>query len=230
MVKYLLLLLLSVPAFATEPLRVAVIDTGLDLNDTRFTSHLCSSGHWDFISRSNKIFDINGHGTHVAGLIQQYAKDSNYCLIILKYYSEFNTTEQNIINSIKAFRRAAELKVDIVNYSAGGSVANASEENILFTNSQITYIVAAGNENKKLDCKVNSFYPGCYNLPNVINVGCLIKSKVRCEFSNYGPLVKAWELGYNISSTLPDNKTGKMSGTSMSTAIYTGKFIYAKFH
>jgi hypothetical protein len=61
-------------SWGAEPVRVAVIDTGLNLKDSRFT-HLCKDGHYDLSDTS--IEDTEGHGTHIASLIQKYAGDSN---------------------------------------------------------------------------------------------------------------------------------------------------------
>ena len=58
---------LAILTASTLPLRVAVIDTGLDLSDKRFSSRLCKEGHEDFTHTT--IEDKSGHGTHVVGLI-----------------------------------------------------------------------------------------------------------------------------------------------------------------
>lgn len=50
------------------------------------------------------------------------------------------------------------------------------------------------------------------------------------HYSNHGKIVNALEEGSNIESTLPNNTYGRMTGTSMSTAIHTGKYIYEITH
>ena len=65
----------------SKTLVVAVIDTGIDAQ--AFNRHvLCKTGHKDFTGTG--IQDRHGHGTHISGLIDQYAKsiflgkDKNY--------------------------------------------------------------------------------------------------------------------------------------------------------
>jgi hypothetical protein len=100
-ISIICLILYSMIAIAgpSHKIVVAVVDTGLDpelMND----SSICPDGHKDFTGQG--LQDINGHGTHISYLIDQYAKNfillkdgdssklksikSNYCQIILKYY------------------------------------------------------------------------------------------------------------------------------------------------
>lgn len=235
MIKYLSLFLLLNTCFASETLRVAVIDTGLDLEDPRFIGLFCDNGTSSLDFTGTTLKDKNNHGTHVTGLIKQYAKDSNYCLIIIKFYSEYGTSYLN-----RSIEYAIEQKASIINISAGGRSFDEVEYNLIKNSPNITYVVAAGNEGENLDCNVKTNYLTCYKLPNVISVGCLDKNQNRCPTSNYGKYVKTYELGQNVYSTFPiktyDVKTreckemGYISGTSQSTAIHTGKLIYQRTH
>lgn len=216
----LLLLLLSHLAYA-DPIRVGVIDTGLNLADPRFRSVLCEQGHRDFTGEGIK--DLDGHGTHVAGLIKQYAGNVSYCMVIIKFYTANNP---NVGSFQTALQWAVDLKLDYINVSVDGSGSSENELKIL-KNSKSTFIVAAGNQNIDLD--VSCSYPACYNLPNMIVVGALKKDgsgKAAC--SNYGKLVKVWEIGEKVISTLPGGTTGPLTGTSMATAVHTGKLVYEK--
>lgn len=218
---FLLLLLISNLSLAKEPVRVGVLDTGLDLNDKRFTSHLCSTGHRDFTGEG--IEDTHFHGTHVTGLIVKYAKQSNYCLIILKFYSKNQPEHVNFQNLIKAFVYIKENKIDIVNYSGGGKGSVEEEYLAVKTNNHTLFFVAAGNDNLNID--IVGYYPASYNLSHVRVVGSIDRLNKKSSFSNYGKVVKYWEQGESIFSTLPNNRWGFMSGTSMSTASATGKYL-----
>lgn len=236
MIRYLFLLLSLNTCFASEMLRVAVIDTGLDLKDSRFSYLLCDEGNTSksFVTDAS-IKDDHGHGTHIAGLIKSFAGDSQFCFIIIKYYSEANPGLLNLKNEITSIRWAIEQKVDIINISAGGPEISKTEENLIKRNPKITFIVAAGNDKEKLDCVKKAYYPACYNYLNLISVGCL-----DCESSNFGLKIKAWEFGNNIYSTYPKNLQcnldtkecgmAYMTGTSQATAIHTGKLIYKRTH
>jgi subtilisin family serine protease len=230
--KLLLLLLLSTSCFAgnyCHKIRVAVVDTGLDLEDPRFKDHLCKTDHKDFTGTG--IRDVNGHGTHIAGIIQQYAKDSNYCLLIYKYYLESASGKQNLDNEVRALEEATKNKVDIVNFSGGGPESSETEYDVIDQNPQITFVVAAGNEHENIDLPGNGYYPASYDLDNIVSVGNIDKYGVKTKSSNWGSRI-VWENGENVFSTIPCRIyrsklacNAYMSGTSMSTAVWTGKLV-----
>lgn len=235
MYKYLLFLL-CFNCLAAEPIRVAIIDTGLDIKDPRFSHLICDEG------TTSKSFvpdvslkDTNGHGTHVAGLIKLNAEDSSFCFIILKYYLDSSSGTLNLKREVQAVKWAINNKASIINISGGGPETNKDEENLIKNNPKITFIVAAGNENQELNCVNKNFYPACYNYPNLISVGC-----IDCLTTNYGEKIKAWESGNNLYSTVPKNIACSifakvcgmlyMTGTSQATAVHTGKLIYQRTH
>jgi major intracellular serine protease len=223
-----LLLAFTISSYADTQIRIGVLDTGLDLKDPRFEQHLCKDGHNDFTEKGME--DVNGHGTHVAGLITQYAKGANFCLVILKYYHD--TDDQNSLTAYRtALSKINSLKLDFVNYSSGGIGVDLFESENIKKNKQITFVVAAGNDNKNLDVEV--YYPASYNFKNIVVVGALGIDNKKLEMSNYGKLIDYWDIGENVYSTLPKGRMGWLNGTSMSTAIRTGKLVkekYAKSH
>lgn len=215
-----------------RPLRVAVIDTGLNLKDPRFERLICKdANHWNFTNNSRNTKDRIGHGTHVAGLIKKYAGDANYCFMIYNYFSPEDTANTNIDNLVKAFKQAIRDKADIINYSGGGTDFSKEEMQVLKIAEQrkILIVVAAGNN--YLNLNTSNFYPASYSYSNLVVVGNLSKningSCYKNETSSYGNKV-VWELGTDIESTLPNRKTGLLSGTSQATAIRTGKIISGK--
>lgn len=202
--------------------RVAILDSGLDLSDPRFTTHLCPSGHKNFVP-TEKIDDIQGHGTHIAGIIKKFANKSNYCLLIYKYYSDSANGSQNMSREVAALQEAIKNKADIVNLSGGGPEFDEDEYSIIKNNPQVTFVVAAGNKSKNLDIPGNEYYPASYWLKNEFIVGAGDYSE-----SNYGSKV-LHEPGFEVLSTLPytvePSGMGYVSGSSMSTARYTGKLV-----
>lgn len=230
--KLLFLILLSFliyPNKATTrhlPIRVAILDTGLDLKDPRFKNILCPTGHKDFTGLG--FYDHHGHGTHVAGLIKKYAHDSNYCIIILKYTDVNVDSEIAFSSALQALTELNKIKADIVNFSGGGTISSATEFSII-KNSKQKFIVAAGNDGRSLDTGKYHYYPASYNLPNITIVGSLNSDKEKSDSSNYGDKV-VWEIGEDVLSTLPNGEEGYKSGTSMACAIRTGKTIYEMSH
>lgn len=217
-------LLFSYPSQAKQ-LRVAVVDTGMDLKDPRFKGVLCPSGHKNFTDEpwENSL----PHGIHVAGLIKQHAKKSNYCLIIIKVFSRVSTGRQDAIRTAQGLYYAGFLEVDAVNYSGGGSTFYEPEYTVIKENPGVLFIVAAGNEGKDLDINGNNYYPASYSkyLNNVFVVGNLEQDGKRHFTSNYGNVVKFWNVGTNLISFGPNGTLLKMTGSSQSTAVQTGKYI-----
>lgn len=202
-------------------LKVAVIDTGLDLSDPRFSKVLCADGHKDFTGTGIK--DVHGHGTHVAGLIKTYAAESKgYCLVILKYWVDGMPAGQSNIKTVEAIREATRIGARIINYSSNGKEFSEPEYLAIRAFSG-AFVVAAGNEGEDLDLSPN--YPASYRLLSMIVVGALGENGKRLRSSNYGTPVTTWETGENVLSYLPGGKSGFMSGTSMATGVATGKLI-----
>jgi len=226
-----LLFLLITPAIAKvykDPVKVALVDTGLDLNDPRLKDHLCLTGHKDFTG--DGLRDTNGHGTHLAGLIQQYAGEGNYCLLIYKYYSSNADGYTNLTNEIRSFREAIKNGATLINLSGGGPSFSRQEYNVIHDNQKVTFIVAAGNEGENIETQEGGFYPASFFLKNEIIVGNLDKDGYRAPSSNWAYNQISWEIGQNVLSDLPDDTMGRMSGTSQATAIHTGKILKRILH
>jgi subtilisin len=222
-------------------IKVAVIDTGFDfqskwkkLPKDLSIPKMCGDGHKDF-TKTN-INDQHGHGTHVMGLIAKYAKNSNYCIVSIKYYDENASSEENFDRSIEALNYTLSIDVDIINYSGGGPMENEKEYDILkkLIRNDVKVVVSAGNDGANISKYENAYYPASYSKKiskefkdkrTVIVVGNIKKDKKRLPSSNYGDIVNFWEIGYKVLSLLPKNSTGYMTGTSQSTAIKTGKII-----
>ena len=221
-----LLLLLAPLKALSKTLVVAVIDTGVDQS----VGHLCKMGHKDFSGTG--LSDTHGHGTHIAGLISKYAGNSNtYCIVNIKFYSEFATGEQNLRAMKNSIRYAVDIKADYINISGGGVQSDSEESSLIKSalNKGIHVVVAAGNEAHDLDRDCN-YYPACYDkrltvVGNLSDQRSFSPSYNRAPSSNYGHIVNRWEVGTNVDSNLPHGKHGTLTGTSQATAIATGKLL-----
>ena len=237
----LLLALISSISFA-KTIRVAVVDTGLDIKNS--DAPLCKTGHRDFTGTG--LMDRQGHGTHISDVIDQYAKGvvrtkdvyapygfkarnggMHYCQIIIKYYNdETSTGRQNVLRSTKALAYAASLNVDFINYSSGGGEVVLGERAAILRalRKNITIVAAAGNDGRNLDIQGNTYYPAMYSR-QVISVGNRTSMGFVNSTSNYGKAVVAWEVGTAILAKLPNGQFGYLSGTSQAAAVHTGKLI-----
>lgn len=218
---------------------VAVIDTGLD-SSLMHKPWICKDGNKDFTGTSLK--DNHGHGTHIAGLVEQYAKNKilgkstlkeldvessvDFCIMILKFYDPASKLDF-IDTSNQALEWALLQKVDVINYSGGGVSFSRKEHDIVqrIIKAGIKIVAAAGNERSNID--VNKFYPAMHDPKNIIIVGNLVSAHSRAiaTSSNYGKSVNAWEVGTNVISRSPGGTVNLMSGTSQSAAIKSGKIV-----
>ena len=250
MKKTKVILALSTILFASsiciaKPIIVAVIDTGI-ASDLKGANFLCKMGHKDFTGTG--IEDHHGHGTHISGLIDQYAKDIvfkspfkirentntiekllstkiDYCQVIIKYYDPAAKVDNN--RYVKALQYAINLKVDIINYSGGGTNYVKEEEFLIkkALRMGIKVVVAAGNEYSNIDKSGKCYYPACLD-PRLYVVGNLSENLSRTPSSNYGTKVNTWLVGTNKMSLLPDHRIGRMTGTSQSAAVKTGMMVH----
>lgn len=165
--------------------------------------------------------DTHGHGTNIVGIIDGYVSKSkvDYCIVVVKYYSSKQSGNENLEASVKALNYAANLKVDYINYSGGGVEFSGEEYKSVkrFLDQGGRFIAAAGNENSNLD--LSSYYPAMYD-SRIIIVGNLTAHGVRSVLSNYGSVVKRWEVGEDIEAYRI-----VLSGTSQATAVATGKIV-----
>ena len=203
-------------------LHVAVIDTGLDLNDSRLKDKLCKTGHKDFTGEG--LVDLNGHGTHIVGLIERYAESANYCLVIYKYFATGSNAKYNAKHEVDAIAEAVKNHVDVVNISSGGPEFIKREYDLIRFHPRTTFVVAAGNKGHDLDRDCN-YYPACYLLDNEKIVGNITETGEMVPSSNYGRMLSATEIGDNVLSTAPNGEMKHITGTSQATAIATGKLI-----
>lgn len=69
---------------SAAPVRIAVLDTGLDRSHPDFEAQEGRiRGTKSFISdcrQEDDVFDCCGHGTHVAGLLLDFAPDAELCI------------------------------------------------------------------------------------------------------------------------------------------------------
>ena len=205
-----------------QMLRIGVVDSGLNLSDSRLNKHLCPSGHIDFTGEG--IADTDGHGTAMVGLIESNARDGDYCLVIYKYYSRSAPATISLAREIEALEQATSDGVKIVNLSSSGAGFNEREYLAIRDNPSTIFVVAAGNEGLNLDVSGNEVYPASYFLKNEIVVKDVDSNNVKVSYSNYSKNIKASEVGENVLVYTPGGLE-TMSGTSCSTAIHTGKMI-----
>lgn len=241
---------------------VAVIDTGIDSAHPDLRTQLWhntkegviadgvdndGNGYvddaigYDFVNHDSdpNDDDVDGHGTHVAGLIAAEGNNSigtsgvawRGSIMALKILDRDGYGET--AHEIEAIRYAVDNGARIINMSLGSGcgdeASNAEYEAIRYARDKgILVMVAAGNDTCNTD--VTPTYPAAHPLDNILAVGATNRSGDAAWFSNYGASsVHLSAPGEDIFSTIPISKGsyGLMSGTSMATPIVSGSAVLA---
>ncbi|HET9310766.1 MAG TPA: S8 family peptidase [Actinomycetota bacterium] len=241
---------------------IAIIDTGAqaahpDLNDNLWTNTEETPGNnvdddgnghkddvygWDFVGNKATPSDVDGHGTHVAGIAAAEWNNneggSGVCpecsLMILKAGTGADGFKSSDV--VAAIRYAADNGADVINLSIGGPQWGKAERNALkYAIGKGSLIVAAaGNEDRNNDTidystvpifgvPFGPSYPASYDLPGLISVAASTPGDGYASFSNVGRYsVDLAAPGVDIVSTVPTSAYLEMSGTSMSSPFVAG--------
>ena len=198
-----------------------VIDTGIDYTHPQFGSR----AYIGTDTTGGNGFDCNGHGTHVAGTIGSatYGVAKNVRMFGVRVLNCGGSgTWSGVINGINwvtwhrtygPFRNSPA----VANMSLGGG-ANLAVD-LAVRNSiraRITYTIAAGNSNS------DAWHFSPARVTEAITVGATDRYDWRAGFSNYGSALDLFAPGVDVVSTLPYNRIGSLSGTSMAAPHAAG--------
>ena len=213
------------PGATGKGVTIAVVDTGIDYNHSEFKGRIGAG--YDFIDGDSIAEDANGHGTHIAGTIAA-AKDGrgitgvahNATVMPIRVLDENGTG--SLSNLIRGIRWATDNGADVINLSLGGtSYSQAMADAIRHASERGTVVVmAAGNSGE-----ASPEYPGAHAIEHGIAVGAVQRDGRLANFSNRAgsrPLDYVTAPGVGIKSTLPGNRYGHYSGTSMATPHIAG--------
>jgi len=216
--------------------------------DNDGNGYIDDTNGWDFANNDRTVYDggtsgkLDSHGTHVSGTIGAESNGAgvvgvnwNVKLISAKFLGRNGGTTAN---AVKAVDYLTNLKtrhgLNIVasnNSWGGGGYSQALYDAIERANQAgILFIAAAGNNGTNNDATPS--YPASYNNANIIAVAAIDSTGALASFSQYGATsVDICAPGVSINSSLPYNKYGAYSGTSMATPHVTGAAaLYASAH
>ena len=232
------------------PTTTAVLDTGLDVEHEALahliwtnTGEVPGNGKdddgngfiddingWNFAEHNADLTDCDGHGTHVAGIVAQTAKDifndtntpSPVRVMGLKFLGCDGIGSTS--NAIKAIDYAINNGAKVLNNSWGNNVYSYALHEAIARSyyAKTVFVAAAGNDQSNND--VEPFYPASYPVPNVISVAATdLSDNFATNVSNYGYLsVHESAPGVRILSTYPDNQYALLTGTSMAAPFVAG--------
>ncbi len=215
----------------SNTIKVGIIDSGIS-NHPDLNANLTTG--WDFFNNnSTTTDDLSGHGTHVAGIIGAVGNNRigvsgicwNVSLVPLQVMNpnKFLAGKKAYLDGsaiIAAIQYAANYDIPIINLSLG-SISNYNAYETAMENYKGLMVCSAGNESNNND--INPHYPASSTLPNIISVASTNSNDILASDSNYGSTsVDLAAPGVSINSTIPNNKYGFMSGTSMAAPHVAG--------
>ena len=217
----------AVHSDALEPLgggagvEVAVLDTGIDATHPDLAGALLPG--IDALTGGSLPPDRDfsagmEHGTHVAGVLVAHGRVRGLApaarLLPVRIFAPDYVGD---FRAAQAMVEGANRGAKVFNLSFGGYAFPA----VLYD--AVTYVLqrggwvlaAAGNQGD-----TRPFYPAAF--PGVIAVGAAGATQTPTDFSNRGTWVDLYAPGVNIFSTLPGDRYGFLSGTSMASPVVAG--------
>lgn len=192
--------------YSGEPVKVAVVDTGLDVDlfreyypDTELMTYDVENSS----DRENEMIDAIGHGTHVIGTVAE-GMPKNASIYAIKA-SKGESKDIYTSDVTTGIYKAANERVDVINLSLGASgysvaqkiaIDYAKEHNIIT-------VAAAGNESSN-----EVFYPAGYD--SALSISAVNPDLSFADYSNYGETIDFAAPGTYVASI-----NGVGSGTSM---------------
>jgi thermitase len=214
-----------------QGVKVAVIDTGLDLAHPMFQGRLAPSTEWkDFVDGDTVPQEVvgtaYGHGTGVAGLILQVAPKAT--ILPIRVLNE--NGETRISDLISAIDWAVQKGAHVINLSIGTDKDSIPlKQEVFYAESLgIHVIAAAGN-----DALGTVQYPAAYMSVEdgdglMMSVGSMTSNQTLSSFSNFGSNLEFVAPGELLFSAYPNNQIAQFTGTSFSTPIISGIIALAR--
>jgi hypothetical protein len=234
--------------FTGEGVVVAVVDTGIDASHRELSSSIWlnqdevagngvdddangfvdDTWGWDFASGDNNPTDLNGHGTHVAGTIA--AANDGFGATGVAFDATIMPVRVldadgmgSIFDVAAGIRYAVDNGADVINLSLGGGYSSALGSALSYAQQHGVFVVAAAGNG----AAAAPAYPAAFSasLTNVLSVGAHDSGDAVASFTNRvggSGAVQVAAPGVNIYSSLPGNRYGYLSGTSMATPHVAG--------
>lgn len=189
-----------------EPVEVAILDTGLDVdlfrtyypNKTLITHNLEAGSY-----NPEDMVDYHGHGSHVAGIVADGTPD-NVSLYIIRV-ARGSSADVYSADVVTAIYEAVNNDVEVMNISLGAYAWIDAQKVALdyAVENNVVTVVSAGN-----DGKTDVMYPAGYD--NTLSISAIDPDDSLANYSNYGETIDFAAPGSSIRSI-----NGVMSGTSM---------------
>lgn len=201
----------------SEDVKVAVVDTGVDLTHPDLSSRLLPGMNVVTQGQSEPQDDV-GHGTHVAGVISALVNNGegvagmtwNNPILPVKVLDASGSGSTYAV--AQGIIWAADNGAKVINMSLGNYAdAQFLHDAIKYAyDKDVVLIAASGNDNTE-----RPGFPAAY--PEVFAVAATDSKNNKASFSNYGDYIDVAAPGVGIPSTYPHNQYAALSGTSMAS-------------
>lgn len=203
----------------SRSIKIAVLDSGINDNHPELRGKIIDS--YNAINPTKNVYDDNGHGTAVAGIISAINNNQGIVGIApnaLLYDVKVLDSEgkSDIQTMIRGLNWAKNKDVDIINISAGVKSDNAELKKAIesVTNSNIFVVASAGN-----NIGLGVDYPAKYK--KVFSITAIDSELNKYNLAGKGKIDYAFP-GVDILTTTKDLKYDFVSGTSFATAHFSG--------
>lgn len=214
---------------------IAVMDTGCETHHPDLRERIV--GVYNFSDEHSRnisiVEDLNGHGTHVAGIISGSRNDSGLVgiapkssLLILKTLDRYGRGTAKAL--IEAINYAVDWeglmgeRVRVISLSLGMKDSNSELLRAIkrAIDNNISVVAASGNNGDGNPFTNEYRYPSAYD--EVISVGALQAFNQLATFSNTNEYVDIYAPGSAIYSTFIEGGYTILSGTSMAAPHVSG--------
>ena len=216
----------------TEPVVVAVIDTGLETSHPDIAANTVAG--YDYVTGSAAVVDIAGHGTEVSGCIAAVTNNgigtagvsgvSNIKIAPYRTGGKYDgDTSLNVAYICAALMDAANRpEVRVINMSFGGyDQYTGLEDAVNYAIAAGKILVGASGNEGDLSAYAGRYsYPSSYN--GVISVAATTSGDGHASFSQYNDRVDLCAPGQSIMTIDHNGSYKAVSGTSFSSPIVAG--------
>jgi thermitase len=216
-------------------IKVAIIDTGIDLQHPAFQGGLVAASEmWDYVGNDAMPQEEGvlgqgayGHGTSVAGIVLQIAPKVK--LLPLRVLGSNGSGD--VINVAAAINRAVDFGAKIINLSLGSDARSEAVAAAIdaATAKGVFVISSSGNSaNQSItfpasQANLDTTTTGLFSL----SVGSVNALDQKSTFSSYGATLELVAPGELVYGPVPANRLGAWSGTSMSAQMASGAVALA---